>query len=258
MIDSLCTQLDWLSANHQQFPELGDEQVHLWWLPLRLDKQQTSIAVDLLSDIQRDKYLRRDAAGLAGSYLAGRYYLLNLIGAYIGKPASEVMLSYTRLNKPYLSYHLQNLEFNFTDTVSYDGTYGLYAFSKNRAVGVDIEALTRLTNFNAIAQRRFSDTELAQVGWPVAADKFLAIWTRKEAYGKATGQGINFKMNQRNLLRSAQAETTDNAHYSFIDEDQNAWQLSQFQPAPGFVAALVYGGDQELDIKAFNSLNHMP
>jgi 4'-phosphopantetheinyl transferase len=252
MIKQLGKTLDWQTASTNAFPVLGDQEIHLWWLPLSLAPAQAEQALNWLSDIQRDKYARRVTPKLQQSYLAGRYYLLTLLGAYTGAQPNEVMLSYSRLNKPYLSLHEQNIEFNFTDTSSQGESFGLFAFSRNRAVGVDIEALDRRSDFSAIASKRFSQEELVQVGTPLDPERFLAIWTRKEAYGKATGLGINFKMNQRNLVEGS------NHELSIVDGNQDQWQISQMALGKRFISALVYAGSQSLSMKAFNSLNQAP
>jgi 4'-phosphopantetheinyl transferase len=252
MIEQLGKTLDWQTASTNEFPILGGSEVHLWWLPLRLTQIQSDHALDWLSDIQRDKYARRATPALQQSYLAGRYYLLSLLGAYIGAQPRDVLLSYSRLNKPYLSHHDQNIEFNFTDTSAQGESFGVFAFSRNRAVGVDIEALDRRSDFSAIADKRFSKDELIKVGTPLDPGKFLAIWTRKEAYGKAAGLGINFKMNQRNLVDG------DRHDLGIVDDKQDQWQLSQIALGERFISALVYSGAQSLSIKAFSSLNQTP
>ncbi|MFT5573078.1 MAG: 4'-phosphopantetheinyl transferase [Cryomorphaceae bacterium] len=252
MIEQLGKTLDWQTASTNEFPILGDREVHLWWLPLRLTQTQSDQALGWLSDIQRDKYARRATPALQQSYLAGRYYLLTLLGAYIGAQPKDVLLSYSRLNKPYLSHHDQNIEFNFTDTSAQGESFGVFAFSRSRVVGVDIEALDRRSDFSAIAERRFSQAELIKVGTPLDPEKFLAIWTRKEAYGKATGLGINFRMNQRNLVDG------DSHNFSIVDDKQDQWQLSQIALGDKFISALVYSGAQSLSMKAFNCLNQTP
>jgi len=75
----------------------------------------------------------------------------------------------------------------------------------------------------------------------------LAIWTRKEAYGKATGAGVNFQMNQRNLQGQSGFE------FNFNDEKQD-WRLHQIQPNRDFIACVVHESHQPLPIKAFTRL----
>jgi len=235
-------------ASIESFPDLDHDELHIWWLPLELDNAQSVKALSLLSDIQRDKYHRRLTPELRYRYLAGRYYLLNLLGAYTKTAPEEVLLSYNRLNKPSLSDESFGLEFNFSDT---DG-YGAFAFSKSRQVGIDIESLDREANFKAIADRRFTKQELEFVYQDGQLDtqRCLSIWTRKEAFGKATGVGINFQMNEQNLFVAG-----DCSHeYQFRDSDGTNWRCLQLAFGDQFISSVVHEQHQELSIKAFNSV----
>lgn len=252
MIDQLSEKLVWQRADTNNFPTLEDSDLHLWCLRLELTAAQRNDAIEWISDIQRDRYARRATEQLQHSYLAGRYYLLQLLGLYTKQEPSDVLLSYSRLNKPFLSLQEHSIEFNFTDTAFDNKAFGLFAFSKNRAVGVDVEALSRRSDFDKIAQRRFTAQELDLVGSPVDPHRFLALWTRKEAYGKAIGKGINFTMNQRNLVDGLSAK------FDFIDDQKKAWQLRQIELNDELISAVVAAGDQRLSIKAFNSLNQEP
>ncbi|MFT6407188.1 MAG: 4'-phosphopantetheinyl transferase [Arenicella sp.] len=248
MIEKLGQNLNWNNVSLQAFPLLMPNELHLWWVPLQLDHSQLKPALHLLSDIQRDKYHRRATAELKQNYLAGRYYLLHLLGAYTEQPPSDVLLSYSRLNKPSLSDSSLALEFNFTDT----NGYGVFAFSRGRQVGVDIESRTRKINFKAIADRRFTKQELAFVyqNGELNRQRCLAIWTRKEAFGKATGLGINFKMNQQNMY----SNESDAYQHTFADEHNTPWRCLQLQLGDQFIASVVHQEHQDLSIKAFNSL----
>ncbi len=249
MIKKIASQLHWQSNSLTDFQALGNDELHIWHLKLQLDESQANSAQHLLSDIQRDKYHRRSSPYLKQQYLAGRYYLLTLLGAYTSQEPEEVLLSYSRLNKPSLSNENLNIEFNFTDT---DG-HGMFAFSRKRQVGVDIECLDRDINFSAIAQRRFTEQELDFVMPKNQIDhqRCLAIWTRKEAYGKATGQGINFKMNQRNLYE----ESPNSQAYCFTDEQNLAWTCRQISIGNKYIASVVHEGHENLNIKAFDRLS---
>jgi 4'-phosphopantetheinyl transferase len=248
MIEELGQKLHWNDVSLHSFPPLCADELHLWWLPLNLEHTKLKSALHLLSDIQRDKYHRRATAQLKQNYLAGRYYLLNLLGAYTQQAPNEVMLSYSRLNKPSLSDSSLAVEFNFTDSKG----YGVFAFSRGRSVGVDIECRAREINFKAIADRRFTEQELAFVYQDGSLNKqrCLAIWTRKEAFGKATGLGINFKMNQRNLYSA-----DDHAYqHKFRDNDNIPWRCLQLQLGDQFIASVVHQEHHELAVKSFKSL----
>lgn len=255
MINKLAISPDWQTADLSNIPALVDGEVHLWCLPLSLNEHQSQQALSWLSDIQRDKYVRRRKPQAQMSYLAGRYYLLSLLGAYSGCRPDQVLLSYTRLNKPYLSDPSAHLHFNFTDTTGVDGTYGLFAFSRAGELGVDIESFSRRNSFNAIASSRFTAAEQALVmddNGNVDPKLFLCVWTRKEASGKATGQGINFVMNQRDLVLD------DHAELNYFDEQQQPWRLTQLRLTSDLIGCVVHSGHQKLAIKTFNRLQETP
>jgi len=250
MIETLGIQPDWQAGDLRQMPTLAPGELHVWWLPLSLDQHKQNLAQDLLSDIQRDKYIRRRTEELKLAYLAGRYYLLTLLGAYVGVEPGEIKLSYSRLNKPYLSNNASGIHFNFTDTQSTNGSVGAFVFSRHHEVGIDIEARSRKCDFAAISNSRFTPAELdfATTDGVVNAEKFLAIWTRKEAFGKATGKGINFKMNQQNLSSGTDFEL------DFLDNQDQPWRLQQLEFGDELIVSVVHEGHQKLETRAFHCL----
>ena len=250
----------WQKLEHETHPALAETEIHLWCLPLKLSSIQQEKALTLLSDIQKDRYSRRKTTELKQSYLAGRYYLLNLLSHYTATPANEILLSYSRLNKPSLLDRKSNIEFNFTDTStlhSQDPTkkssYGLFAFCKKHSIGVDVESLDRKANFAAISADRFSKEEqqyVADESGGVSPQRCLAIWTRKEAFGKAIGKGINFKMNALNL------NSPNNFKLNFTSHNDE-WRLIQLQLSDSLISCVAHQSHKNLDVVAFNSAEHI-
>jgi len=249
--------LEWHTAESGEAPDLKPNELHLWKFDLALNRSESELALQFLNDIQRDKYHRRSTPQLKESYLAGRFHLMQLLAAYGGTTADETKLSYSRLNKPCLAPNLKNLEFNYSDTCADQNAIGLFAVTHKNAVGIDIEARSRQSDFMAIARKRFSDEEIGYVTnsqGQIDAQRFLCIWTRKEAYGKATGKGINFKMRNMNLASSGAFELD-----FLADQDgRHPFRLQQFHVGERYIAALVHQGHQPLCIKAFKSANHIP
>lgn len=236
---------------------LDSQELHLWWLPLSLDSEQKKFAYSLLTKHQLSKYHRRTTTALQNSYLAGRYHLFTLMSAYLNCQPNDIKLGYNRLNKPFLKNNentnsSQSLQFNFTDTTINNQSFALFAFCWDKQVGVDLEAQQRPGNLERIAKRRFTQHELdfvTNASGNIDPQKCLAIWTRKEAYGKARGIGINFQMNRRNLINPQ----THHTEYLFNDEQYN-WRLLQVQPHEDFIACVVHESHTPLSIKAFKSL----
>lgn len=258
-MENIGVSLNWLSTTTHDFPTLSQHDLHLWWLPLTLTDEQAEHALRLLSDIQRDKYHRRMTPLLKQAYLAGRYYLLTLLGLYNRCPAHKVELSYSRLNKPSLSHQGSHLEFNFTDTQHNNEHFGLFGFTRAGVIGVDIESRHRNIDLTQLIAKRFTPAErdyVTQADGRINKARGLSIWTRKEAYGKATGQGINFKMNQQNLTNQQHSKHCSDAAFNFRDSQTHQWRCLSLNLGQHFVASCVHSGNQALTISAFNSLKH--
>ena len=257
MTEQLGTSLNWQTTSHDQTLCLNKSELHIWWLPLNINAHQKEYTLNLLSERQHNKYQRQTNEEKQNAYLAGRYFLLTLLAHYSNCKPADVKLAYSELNKPSLitstnSNTSDNIQFNFTDTNIDNQHYGLFAFCRQHLVGVDLESCNRSSDFEKIARRRFSETELSYASntdGTINHQRCIAIWTRKEAYGKAIGKGINFQMNQRNLVSDDYVNTPFS--YDFNDGEHD-WRLLQLQPSPKFVASIVHQSHQNLEIKAFN------
>ena len=99
-----------------------------------------------------------------------------------------------------------------------------------------------------IANKRFTEQERNFVykDGKIDNQRCLAIWTRKEAFGKAAGVGINFQMNQRNLY-DKQCRGED---FKFVDNG-NAWTCLQLALGDTFISSVVYEGHKKLNVRAF-------
>ena len=247
MQEPTISQLKWTDASVDQLSMPAPNSLLLCSVSLTragksvLSDSQRLRAVEMLSDIQWDRYERRQGTA-SDTYLTGRYYLLCLIGQLTGQTAEQVQLSYNRLNKPFLQPNPLGLEFNFTDTTTrHDGveqSFGLFAFCLNEHVGVDLEMPDRAAATSKIATRRFTADELEFAKCDdenTAAQRFLQVWTRKEAFGKACGVGINFKMNALNLLNPSEPT------FRFENRDQH-WCLHQFLGPNQEIACVVHSG----------------
>ncbi|MCH2190132.1 MAG: 4'-phosphopantetheinyl transferase superfamily protein [Gammaproteobacteria bacterium] len=246
MLDKLSTKANWINSSLERMPTLESNEIHIWLLPLEISEEQQMVAKKWLNYTQKSKHEKRLKSGMGSSYLAGRYYLYKLISGYSDLPDEEIELSYTRLNKPFLKANDTSLFFNFSDTSDQAGAIGMFAFSRAGEIGVDIESLQRTGNFSAIVGKRFTSFEQSLVidqNGDVNEDIFLSVWTRKEASGKATGQGINFKMNQREVVGSI------NSYHHYQDESSRKWTLQQLRLSEELIGCVAYEGNHLRAVK---------
>jgi 4'-phosphopantetheinyl transferase len=75
----------------------------------------------------------------------------------------------------------------------------IVGISRDRPIGVDLEKMRSMENAEQLAQRFFCASEyyLLTQAIPEERDQlFFQLWTAKEAYLKATGEGIGGGLNQ--------------------------------------------------------------
>jgi len=120
----------------------------------------------------------------------------------------------------------------------------LYAVTRGREIGIDLEFIRCDLEVEQIAERFFSQCEIATLrALPVSLRKhaFFLCWTRKEAYIKARGQGLSLPLDQFDVSLipgepSALLSTQPDS------DEALRWSLQELTPAPGYAAALAVEG----------------
>jgi 4'-phosphopantetheinyl transferase len=123
--------------------------------------------------------------------------------------------------------------------LSHSHGLAVYAFARNRELGIDLELIRQEFAGESIAERNFSARELDE--WhrlppELRAEAFFLCWTRKEAYVKARGEGLQIP------LASFSVTLTPGQPEELHSLDGGRWLLHSFQPAPGYAAAVVGEG----------------
>lgn len=119
-------------------------------------------------------------------YVVTRRALRTLLGEHTERPADHVPITLTLGGKPVLAAPHDGVHFN----VSHAGDWAMIAIA-NYPVGIDIEQ-RRPVDTKALAQSIFSTLEcdvIHMAADPTAA--FFDLWVAKEAWVKATGQGVS-------------------------------------------------------------------
>jgi 4'-phosphopantetheinyl transferase len=120
--------------------------------------------------------------------------LRELLGGYLRIAPASVELANDDKRKPFVQVgpHLTSqarVRFN----ASHSESLAVFAFSRALELGVDVEYIHRDVDFEVIAQSHFARAErllLNQLSPDARREAFFLGWTRKEAYLKATGDGL--------------------------------------------------------------------
>jgi 4'-phosphopantetheinyl transferase len=175
-------------------------------------------------------------------YTRCRTVLRDVLAGYLAIPADEIRFEYAPSGKPHLASE-QNpraLQFN----VSHSGGMALIAVGSVHRIGVDIEKIRAEADTTSLAERFFSSREC--VGLRALPDHlrvlgFFACWTRKEAFLKATGDGLSFPLADFSVTTHPDLDPRLE-EIKGSEDAREKWFLSDFNVADGFRAALACEG----------------
>ncbi len=145
-------------------------------------------------------------------FLAGRVGVRRLLADYHSLNPCAVTLAANAFGKPILrEAPLPDLDFS----ISHAWPYTLIAVSRGCAVGVDIENAGRDIDPQRLWRRFFAAAEVATLEALPAKeqrDAFFELWTLKEAYIKAVGEGLSLGLDSFTVHRGVPPHTAAPAH----------------------------------------------
>ena len=214
--------------------------VDVWYIDLAVDAGTVArLAADLADDERaraRCFKFERDAR----RFVVARSALRAVLSGYLGVAPRRLEFAYGAHGKPALAGAHASLGFN----VSHSGEVAVVAAGWQRAVGVDVEQWRALPDLAALAARVFAPPELAALGALAETERpaaFFRGWTRKEAFIKATGQGLAQPLDRFAVSLGAD----EPARFLDIAGDPDTlahWSLHDLSPPAGYAGALVVEG----------------
>ncbi len=221
---------------------LSSDDVHVWCAFLDQPAASLQRLAQTLSADERARAERFHFERDRKHFTAGRGVLRTILGHYLGIEAERLQFCYGPRGKPALlaTYGGGMLCFN----LSHSHGLALYAVARGREVGVDIEYVHPLTDADQIAERFFSARENAIFRTLAPEQKieaFFNCWTRKEAYIKATGDGLSRPLDQFDVS----LVPGEPARLLCVEGDAAEtvrWSLRAMTPAPGYAAAIIVEG----------------
>jgi 4'-phosphopantetheinyl transferase len=212
-------------------------EIHVWSAHLDcagplLERLAATLSVDETARANRFFFPRDRSA-----FIAARGILRHLLGSYLHRAPTDLQFAYQPRGKPFLAARSQDtpLEFN----IAHSHGLALLAFSLGSSLGVDVEFVRSDFASEEIAERYFAPPEVAELRSLPPAQRpegFFRGWTRKEAYVKALGDGLQIPLASfRVSLAPSQPAVLECA-------DSGRWSLHSLSPAPDFAGALVAEG----------------
>ncbi|WP_336143070.1 MULTISPECIES: 4'-phosphopantetheinyl transferase family protein [unclassified Marinobacter] len=142
-----------------------------------------------LSSVEMEKFKAFKDGPSSWGFAVGRLITREVISQIYGIKPSEVSIQIQESGRPRIEY-----PGGLGVSISHSGPFVALALSSDGECGVDIESSEALPACLPIHDRFFSTQEklwLEEAGNRLdKGQRFLRLWTRKEAYLKATGQGL--------------------------------------------------------------------
>lgn len=216
---------------------LEADEIHVWRAHLDCNE---SVLGPLEATLASDEKARADRFVFPrdrNAFIATRGILRELLGRYVHLAAVNLEFDYGAQGKPTLRTKSpqQSVQFN----VSHSHGVALLAFAPGRHVGVDVELVRPDFAGEKIAERFFSPQEVAELRALPATlqdEGFFLCWTRKEAYIKARGEGLQIP------LKSFHVSLTPGKPELLQAADSSRWSLRSLRPDSRYVGAIVGEG----------------
>ncbi len=203
-------------------------EVHIWRATLDCPLEEVERLAPILSADERRRAERFHFEQDRQRFIVARGLLRTILANYLGIPAARLEFDYGHHGKPAIKD--TQLRFN----LSHSKSLALYAITRDRELGIDLEFIRPMTEAEQIAQRYFSPQENAVFQALSPEQKpagFFYHWTRKEAYLKAVGDGIAAGNDDFDEMVA-----TDGAR-------PNRWFLRSFVPAANYQATVAVQGN---------------
>ena len=190
-----------------QIEPLEEAEIDIWCVPINeslLNYLDSLTSILSNAELVRLKKFRFEED--QQRFVISHAVLRVLLAGYLKMQAQDIRFSIGLQGKPSLEPEMkQSITFN----ISHSGDMALLAFSTGRSLGVDIEFIHELPEFENLITRFFSQTErncFALLNSEQNVDAiltrwrrniaFFTCWTRKEAFIKARGNGLSLPLDQ--------------------------------------------------------------
>jgi 4'-phosphopantetheinyl transferase len=225
--------------------------VHVWVVGLEASPVSVQELCATLSSDEKNRSERFRFEHLRRRFCVARGLLRLFLGAYLATPPRDIEFSCGKYGKPSVA-GVEDFQFN----ISHSENVTVYAFAFGCDLGIDVEQIRNIDDIDAIARHFFCSEEAADLNSiqvQERLDAFFACWTRKEAYIKATGEGLSASLDTfRVSLRPDEAPAF--VHIDGSASEAQSWSLYSLRPNEGYIGALAFRGRRNLRLSSYQPL----
>lgn len=176
---------------------------------VNLNNWNSSHFVNVLSNYEYKTAMKKRMLSHQNHSINSRGVLRYLLGNYLHHPPGKIKIDTNSCGKPFV----KNAPIAFN--VAHHEEQAIYAFTHSNPIGIDIEKIEQALDYEALAQRFFSTSELQEWAKIPSKDKlesFFRWWTHKEAILKMLGFGFTVPLSRYEISISS---STSNIGYLY-------------------------------------------
>ena len=220
---------------------------HLWLLDLT---QLTDLIINNQSALSEEELLKAESLkNQKLEFIAMRVFVRKCLSLYTHIHPHELVIHKESKGKPFLA----NSNLPITFNLSHCKEVAVLAVGFDYSVGVDVESISRNRNQHAIAQRFFHRDEIAQLEKLNDTEYnryFFQLWTLKEAFLKATGDGISIGLDK--VIFSVTEENIAVELSETLNTKKQEWQFHQTFLTDDFCISLARHSEKPFNVHWFN------
>jgi len=230
-------RIAWPAPPDQFNFDLPTHEAHLWAFALDCKPTELATFTSLLNPEELARADRYHFSRDRNRFISGRAQLRCLLARYLRTSPQKVDFAYNPRGKPALAqgHRSPRLHFNLAHC---EGLAVLAAAHSD--CGIDLEQVRTVPDQDELVRRFFSHSErvsFLQLPSGARAVAFFNLWTRKEAWLKAVGQGIACGLDQVEVsFLPGQPVRLLRLPATILG--RSAWTLETFEPASRFVGAV--------------------
>ena len=215
--------------------KIDDSKIDIWSVSIEQHVNKLPDYWELLSSFEKEKANRFRFEKDKNCYVIARGLLRILLSRYLNLKSQKINFRYAEKGKPYLQ-HPSNIKFN----LSHSKNCIVLAFTKNIEIGIDVEYTKNNLEILQVADSFFSKQEIKELKslQPIyRLSAFYNCWTRKEAFIKATGDGLSFPLNQFTVSLES-SKSAEIKEILWDNKEKDLWSLETFTPQKDYIGAV--------------------
>ena len=220
---------------------IEDCQVHVWQADLKTLSVYPKEISKTLSPYELDRASKFRFIKDQELFILRHYQLRLILSKYCNCKPHQLVFRYNSYKKPFISIpEFKQIKFN----MSYSSDLMLVGLCRQKDIGIDIEKVYEIHDLENIAVENFSLQELKYLNGTLdKTNTFFKIWTRKEAFIKATGKGMYHP------LKSFCVDINSSGSYEHLvifnhPMESKLWRTAELNTSDGYIASMAIKSDK--------------